>query len=73
MRCGTLDVAASEGSSMSVPEPQPAAAAPAAGVIGLGAMGHCMAASLRRAGHAQEDDSAVIEIFPGITLPERHS
>lgn len=36
---------------MSVPKPPPAAAAPAVGLIGLGAMGRGMAASLRRAGH----------------------
>ena len=56
------------------------------GIIGLGAMGKGMAASLCRAGyqvhvcdlrpeaaqasgHGREDDSAVIKIFPGITLP----
>ncbi|MBL8361150.1 MAG: NAD(P)-dependent oxidoreductase [Rubrivivax sp.] len=37
----------------------------------LASTAHQMFMQASTAGHAQEDDSAVIKIFPGITLPER--
>ncbi|MBX3635743.1 MAG: NAD(P)-dependent oxidoreductase [Rubrivivax sp.] len=37
----------------------------------LSSTAHQMFMQASSAGHAQEDDSAVIKIFPGITLPER--
>jgi 3-hydroxyisobutyrate dehydrogenase len=37
----------------------------------LSAMAHQMFMSASTAGYGREDDSAVIKIFPGITLPER--
>lgn len=39
----------------------------------LSSTAHQMFMQASSAGHAQEDDSAVIKIFPGITLPERGS